>query len=85
MALFGGPKSVSEIVAGLNKIITQLEDRGRVATEERGAKEVQITTLTTECGLLKLEEGKAGAIASNLRKLLDVDGDGEVDVDDVSA
>lgn len=85
MALFGGPKSVSEIVAGLNKIITQLEDRGRVATEERGAKEGQITTLTAECGLLKLEEGKAGAIAANLRKLLDLDGDGEVDVDDVSA
>ena len=46
---------------------------------------MKLTPLTTECGLLKLEEGKAGAIASNLRKLLDVDGDGEVDVDDVSA
>ena len=75
MTLFGGNKSVADIVAGLNKIITQLDECGRVAVEERGAKVAQMATLASECSLLEMEEKKSGAISANLRKLLDLDGE----------
>ena len=79
MPLFGKPKTVADIVAGLTNIIEQLEGRGLAAGDERGQKEAQVVTLTAECGLLKKEEAQAGTIAANLRGLLDLDGGGEVD------
>lgn len=83
MSLFGGKKHVADIVAGLSTIVAQLEERGLAAGGERDTKEAQISTLKVECGLLAKEEGQAGTIAANLRKLLDLD---VADVaDDVSA
>ena len=75
MSIFGGKKNVADIVAGLSTIIVQLEERGIAAGGERDTKEAQISTLETECGLLKREEGQAGVIALNLRKLLALDDD----------
>lgn len=80
MALFGPTrKPVSDIVRGLDKMITELEKSDGLAVSEIGDINAKIATLQSERGLLEVESRRAGAIAGNLRKLLDLDGDGEID------
>jgi hypothetical protein len=85
MALFGpNRKPVSDIVRGLDKMVDELEKSGGLAVEERGTIEAKIAGLQREVDLLTVEERRAGTIAANIRKLLDLDGDGEIDAEFLS-